>query len=493
MLQYPNTVYRPVWHPTPAPPGVLPGTDGSVVPTRAPAVFRLDQFSPPWKLEPWAWLLERLGFYTPPPDGSIPPTAPPRISLVPYLTPAWALTGSWGQPATRLLPPAAVAQDIVPFLPLSLLTRAPWSLSAPWQHWLRRPFTPDASVVPLAPPRIPLAPYLAPLWSRSGAWARPALVVLPQTPAAQDTVPFSLVSLLLTPPWTLAAPWQRLLRPPFTPDASLVPLSRPQLPLAAYLPPGWTLSGPWRPGPRALPQGAAVQDAVPANLLRLLLREPWGLSAPWRAALRQAWAFTPDASKLPLSDPAALRRAWAAVMARSPLPWRTPFVFAPITLLPLVPGRVLLVPSLLIDLIVPMLDVDFIAPSVPIDLVVPAMAIDFEVPSQTIDFIVPEDGPMIIGPPITKQPNETFPPTVDFKNRCKGSNIASVVITAKKVPEGTDSSALLSSPTFAGTIAQVRLIAGAGTVGDNHLIQFRVTTAAGDTFEAEVPLHIREE
>jgi hypothetical protein len=161
---------------------------------------------------------------------------------------------------------------------------------------------------------------------------------------------------------------------------------------------------------------------------------------------------------------------------------------------PFVPGgRAILVPSLLVDFRVPVLLVDFAVPSQRIDFIAAAVPIDFVVPSQVIDFIAPEEGgPMLLDPPIVKQPNETFPPTVDFKNRFKGAEaIATVTVTSKKVSDGSDSSSLLSGPTFSGSIAQVRLAAGVGTPNDDHIVQFRVTTTTGNTFEAEVRLAIR--
>ena len=100
---------------------------------------------------------------------------------------------------------------------------------------------------------------------------------------------------------------------------------------------------------------------------------------------------------------------------------------------------------------------------------------------------------MILEPPITKQPNETFLVSVEFARRFKGAEaITSVLITAKKVLDGSDSSSLLSGPTFAGSIAQVRLATG-GTPGDDHIVQFRVNTSLSNSFEAECSLAIRED
>ena len=100
---------------------------------------------------------------------------------------------------------------------------------------------------------------------------------------------------------------------------------------------------------------------------------------------------------------------------------------------------------------------------------------------------------MILEPPITKQPNETFLVSVEFARRFKGAEaITSVLITAKKVLDGSDSSSLLSGPTFAGSIAQVRLATG-GTAGEDHIVQVQVNTSSANSFQAEIRLNIREE
>ena len=100
---------------------------------------------------------------------------------------------------------------------------------------------------------------------------------------------------------------------------------------------------------------------------------------------------------------------------------------------------------------------------------------------------------MILQPPITKQPNETFLISVEFARRFKPTEaITAATITAKKVSDSSDSSALLSGPTFAGSIAQVRLATG-GTPGEDHIVQVRINTNLSNTFEAEVALNIREE
>ena len=100
---------------------------------------------------------------------------------------------------------------------------------------------------------------------------------------------------------------------------------------------------------------------------------------------------------------------------------------------------------------------------------------------------------MILAPSITKQPNETFLISVEFARRFKPTEaITAVIITAKKVLDGSDSSSLLSGPTFAGSIAQVRLATG-GTAGDDHIVQFRVNTSLSNSYECEVALSLREE
>lgn len=103
---------------------------------------------------------------------------------------------------------------------------------------------------------------------------------------------------------------------------------------------------------------------------------------------------------------------------------------------------------------------------------------------------------MILAPPITKQVNETFLVSVEFARRFKPTEaITAVTITAKKVLDGSDStSAIVSGPTFAGSIAQCRLpAAGAQVAGEDHIVQVRAMTSLGNTFEAEIALAIREE
>lgn len=103
---------------------------------------------------------------------------------------------------------------------------------------------------------------------------------------------------------------------------------------------------------------------------------------------------------------------------------------------------------------------------------------------------------MILQPPITKQPNETFLISIEFSRRLKGAEaISSATITSKKVSDGADStSVLISGPTFAGSIAQCRLTANVlQLAGEDHVVQVRIGTTSSNTFEAEVKVNIREE
>lgn len=334
----------------------------------------------PWALSaPWRRLL--LPVFTP--DASEVPTARPPVPLAAYLPPAWTVAGPWLPRA--LYPLDTLVAEAVPFVPLRVLTAPPWALSAPWQAFLRSAsvFTPDASVVPTQTPRVPLTPYLPAPWAVAGAWA-------PRSPYPLDTfvaaagIPFVPLPTLAQAPWTLGPQWRAYLRAlsAFTPDASVPPPFPPRFSFTPFLPPDWTLRAPYQPTPRLL----FPPDPVVFNLLRLLEQHPWELTAPWRTMLRQRNLFTPDASTVPLSDPAVGRRAWEARTRLAPQPWRIPPRWQPITLIPLGPARVLIVPGIATAYLVPSMDVDFTALTDQRVWQAPLIIVDFTVPSQTTDF-----------------------------------------------------------------------------------------------------------
>jgi len=99
---------------------------------------------------------------------------------------------------------------------------------------------------------------------------------------------------------------------------------------------------------------------------------------------------------------------------------------------------------------------------------------------------------MIIGA-IEKQPTETDICGVEFKDRLGvGETLSVPTVTAKNAATGADSTAVVLSgaPTISGTQVLQRYIAG--TSEDRHVVQFRVTTSAGNLKEDELALSIRE-
>jgi hypothetical protein len=99
---------------------------------------------------------------------------------------------------------------------------------------------------------------------------------------------------------------------------------------------------------------------------------------------------------------------------------------------------------------------------------------------------------MILGT-VTKQPAETFSRFIDFVRRLDSSEtLTGVGVTATDAASGSDTTAVVvSQPAISGTKGQARL--SAGVTADNHVIQVRVTTSLGNTYEDEFLLLIREE
>ena len=99
---------------------------------------------------------------------------------------------------------------------------------------------------------------------------------------------------------------------------------------------------------------------------------------------------------------------------------------------------------------------------------------------------------MIIGT-VEKQPAETDICGVEFNLRLGvGETLSVPTVTAKNAATGVDSTAtvLQGAPTISGTQVLQRYIAG--TSEDRHILQFRVTTSAGNTKEDELSLGVRE-
>lgn len=99
---------------------------------------------------------------------------------------------------------------------------------------------------------------------------------------------------------------------------------------------------------------------------------------------------------------------------------------------------------------------------------------------------------MILGT-ISKQPAETDICGIDFSLRLGlDETLATPTVTARNVETGADSTAvvLLGPPTIAGGHVLQRYVAGA--TGQMHIVQFRVTTSAGNTKEDELTLSVKE-
>lgn len=100
---------------------------------------------------------------------------------------------------------------------------------------------------------------------------------------------------------------------------------------------------------------------------------------------------------------------------------------------------------------------------------------------------------MIIGA-VRKQPAEIFPVTVDFVNELSvGETITGQTVTARNADSGADTSGTLlqGSPLVTGT--KVAQTIKAGLSGEHHIVQYRITTSASNTFETEVSVAVQED
>src|SRR5574341_569379 len=100
---------------------------------------------------------------------------------------------------------------------------------------------------------------------------------------------------------------------------------------------------------------------------------------------------------------------------------------------------------------------------------------------------------MIVGT-VEKQPSEIFPRTVDFANElASGETLSTATVTAHNAATGTDSSAQLlqGSPQISAGSKVTQTIKGGGD-NEHHVVQYRVTSSAGQTLEAELVVHVRE-
>ena len=93
---------------------------------------------------------------------------------------------------------------------------------------------------------------------------------------------------------------------------------------------------------------------------------------------------------------------------------------------------------------------------------------------------------------VPKQPAETFPVGLDFKRYLGvGETLVTPTTTSKNLGTGADSTAtfLQGSSAVVGSIVTHRIIAG--TDGDRHRVQIKVTTSAGNTFEDEIDVPVK--
>jgi hypothetical protein len=99
---------------------------------------------------------------------------------------------------------------------------------------------------------------------------------------------------------------------------------------------------------------------------------------------------------------------------------------------------------------------------------------------------------MIVGG-VEKQPNEAFVIGISFAARLGvGETLATPTVTAKDATSGADTSGtvLSGSPSAASGVVTQKVHQGAS--GTRHIVQFRVTTSAGNTLEDELSLTIHE-
>lgn len=100
---------------------------------------------------------------------------------------------------------------------------------------------------------------------------------------------------------------------------------------------------------------------------------------------------------------------------------------------------------------------------------------------------------MIVQPPITKQPSELFPVSMDFAaDLAVGETISTPTVTARNEKTGADSSAQVISGTPSVSAGKVIQKVTGGVDGENHIVTFKIVTSLTNTFEAESRLMIRE-
>ncbi len=96
---------------------------------------------------------------------------------------------------------------------------------------------------------------------------------------------------------------------------------------------------------------------------------------------------------------------------------------------------------------------------------------------------------------ISKQPAEKFPISLDFTKYLEaGETITSgagTTVTSKNKETGSSTTATLLSGTYAISGSKVIQTIHQGTDGEDHLVEFRITTSASKVYEGEICVLIR--
>lgn len=100
---------------------------------------------------------------------------------------------------------------------------------------------------------------------------------------------------------------------------------------------------------------------------------------------------------------------------------------------------------------------------------------------------------MILGEITDKQPDETFPITVEFDTElASGETIASAVVTATNMDTGETSTATVLSGSVIVSSPDVTQKVTAGAAGSWHRIEFTATTTNGNVYQHEVDVRVSE-
>jgi hypothetical protein len=94
---------------------------------------------------------------------------------------------------------------------------------------------------------------------------------------------------------------------------------------------------------------------------------------------------------------------------------------------------------------------------------------------------------------LPKQPSETFSVTVDFTAELSGAEtVSTCAVTSRNYADATDSSATFLAGAAVIATPRVSQKCVAGTHGQTHIVQFRMTTSQGNIYEHEVEVLVSE-